>query len=86
MAVKNDLQNLTSMIKTMESQIQMLKDMDESTITVAYGLDISIRDVISKMSMEEIAEAIESSRNLKSAYNSLGITANEVINARPLKA
>ena len=39
-----------------------------------------------KMSMAEIAEAIESSRNLKSAYNSLGITANEVINARPLKA
>ena len=61
MAVKNDLQNLTSMIKTMESQIQMLKDMDESTITIAYGLDISIKNTISKMSMEEIENLDEDS-------------------------
>ena len=39
-----------------------------------------------KMSMAEIAEEIQASRNLKDAYNKLGITAKEVINARPLKA
>lgn len=39
-----------------------------------------------KMSMAEIAEEIEASRNLKSAYKSLGLSAEEVANARPLKA
>lgn len=38
-----------------------------------------------KMTMAEIAEEIEASRNLKSAYNSLGLTAEDVINAKPLK-
>ena len=37
-----------------------------------------------KMTMAEIAEEIEASRNLKSAYKSLGLSAEEVINARPL--
>lgn len=39
-----------------------------------------------KMTMAEIAEEIEASRNLKSAYKSLGLSAEEVANARPLKA
>lgn len=38
-----------------------------------------------KLTMEEIADKIQSSKNLKSAYRSLGITSKEVINARPLQ-
>ena len=38
-----------------------------------------------KMTMEEIANEIQSSRSLKAAYKNLGLSSKEVLNARPLQ-
>lgn len=51
----------------------------------AYSKKNGELDDENKLSMEEIAEEIQASKNLKDAYNKLGLTPSEVMSARPKK-
>ena len=48
----------------------------------AYSIKNAQLEDEDKMTMQEIADEIQASKNLKSAYNQLGLTNSEVINAR----
>ena len=51
----------------------------------AYSKKNGELDDENKLTMEEIAEEIQASKNLKDAYNKLGLTPSEVMSARPKK-
>ena len=51
-------------------------------IVRAYSMKNGELSDTDKMSMQEIADEIQSSKNLKSAYNQLGLTYNDVQSAR----
>lgn len=59
MSIKEDFKNLNAMVQTMDSQMGMLEELNNTTITDVYGLDIKMKDVISNLSVEEIDNMTE---------------------------
>ena len=51
----------------------------------AYSMKGGTLEDNNRFTMEELADKIQSSKNLKSTYKSLGLTNRDVINARPLR-
>lgn len=59
MAIREDLKNLQAMIQNMDNEISVMSDVVDTTIRDIYDLDIEMRSVLEKKSMEEIESMTE---------------------------
>lgn len=59
MAIREDLKNLQAMIQNMDSELSLMNDMLDTTIRDIHDLDIEMREVLSKKTMEEIESMTE---------------------------
>ena len=68
MRIKEDLEQISSLVKTMEEQLELLKSVNDSYITDTLEFDISCKDKIKKIKSEEDINNI-SERDLYDYFN-----------------
>jgi hypothetical protein len=61
MPIKEDFENLNGMIQNMDSQLEVLEDVANSTVTELYELDEKIKPIIRNMADEDIDNMTEDS-------------------------
>lgn len=54
MAFKEDLRSINALVKEMDSQLELLSDLNKTAITEVYELDYSVKDAIGRLTAEEI--------------------------------
>lgn len=54
MAIREDFENLNAMVQTMDTQLDVLEELTNTTITDGYGLTLDTKDLIKEMTYEYI--------------------------------
>ena len=78
MSLHEDYKNLIEMDKEMDSHLNMLNELNDKSITEVYGLNLMIKDVLSKYTKEDVDKFTEEEINdiLEKAFSGYGENEN----------